>query len=201
MHHEVISPPSLIPGRLKYFNWVRGFNNKDSEKNDRDSMLPAGAPLCYPSGLNMKSWKGRGWSGYPAVRGPFRGQISGFWYVLWNWQERMQTQLTDQSGSKAPRQLSRYSNQIEARRDTAKIPPKEQKKPFTLGIKGISSEPLFAPVSFDRSPNWIPDAAEASRDIISAWHSQRLPQVFRQHRYKARTSVKTAFKPRVKEGR
>lgn len=186
-------------------------------------MLPAGAPLCYPSGLNMKSWKGRGWSGYPAVRGPFRGQISGFWYVLWNWQERMQTQLTDQSGSKAPRQLSRYSNQIEARRDTAKIPPKEQKKPFTLGIKGISSEPLFAPVSFDRSPNWIPDAAEASRDIISAWHSQRLPQQQQvqhryrykarylhrystgtkqvQHRYKARTSVKTAFKPRVKEGR
>lgn len=150
-------------------------------------------------GWTWSAWKGRGWCGYQAARDLFRVQISGFWYVLWNWQERRQTQLTDQSGSKAPRQLSWYSNQIEARRDTAKIPPEKQKKPFTLGIKGISSEPLFAPVSFDRSPNWIPDAAEASRGIISARHSQQLPKVFRPHRYKARTSVKTAFKPRIKD--
>ena len=104
IHHEIISPHSLIPGRLWYFNWVRRFNKKQTNKKWQGSHVASWGPLLAGraswtwsagkegAGVGTKQWG-------DSSSSEFRSLVPGM---------LLETQLTAQVGSKAPRWWSLY---------------------------------------------------------------------------------------------
>ena len=91
IHHEIISPHSLIPGRLWYFNWVRRFNKKQT-KSDKDPMLPPGGPCWLAEWAEHEVQERKELEWVPSNEGTLHLQNSDLWFMVCSlklsWQAR-----------------------------------------------------------------------------------------------------------------